>query len=85
MSSICHRSSPYRQLAEMQDMLGFQNLIEGRISCLYLNMRQWDIDRLKLGKHAPHWCNGLVLHLLQITHRQWSYRNQTAHYKLEMI
>jgi hypothetical protein len=81
MSSICRRYSPYRHLTEMQDILGFQNLIEGRISSLYLHVRQWDITRRKLGKYAPHWCNGLILHLLQITHRQWSYRNQTVHYK----
>jgi hypothetical protein len=81
MSSICRRYSLYRQLAKMQDILGFQNLIEGRISSLYLHMRQWDITRCKLSKHAPHWCNGLILHLLQITHRQWSYRNQTVHSK----
>jgi hypothetical protein len=54
MSIICHPGSPYRQLAEMQDTLGFQNLIEGHISCLYLNMIQWDIDCRKLGKRAPH-------------------------------
>jgi hypothetical protein len=41
MYSICHPNSPYLQLAEMQDTLGFQNLVEGRISCLYLTMRQW--------------------------------------------
>ena len=81
MYSICRPNSPYLQLAEMQDILGFQNLVEGRISFLYLTMRQWDITRRKLGKHAAHWCNGLILHLLQITHRQWSYRNQTVHYK----
>jgi hypothetical protein len=79
MSSICRPRSPYRQLAEMQDILGFQNFIEGHISSLYCSMRQWDIGRRKLRKHAPHWCNGFILHLLQITHRQWTYRNQTVH------
>jgi hypothetical protein len=44
-------------------------------------MRQLDISRRRLRKHAGHWCNGLVLHLLQITHRQWTYRCQTVHYK----
>jgi hypothetical protein len=81
MASICRRGSPYCGLAEMQDILGFQNFVEGRICCLYLHVRQWDIERRKLRKHAPHWCNGLILQLLQITHRQWTYRNQTVHYK----
>jgi hypothetical protein len=44
-------------------------------------MRQRDISNRKLRKHAGHWCNGLVLHQLQITHRQWMCRCQTVHYK----
>ena len=44
-------------------------------------MRQWDISRRSLNKQAAHWCNGFILHLLQITHRQWTFRNQTVHYK----
>jgi hypothetical protein len=44
-------------------------------------MRQLDISIRHLQKHAGHWCDGLVLHLLQITHCQWTYRCQTVHYK----
>jgi hypothetical protein len=44
-------------------------------------MRQLDISKRHLRKHAGHWCNGLVLHLLQITHHQWTYCCQTVHYK----
>jgi len=40
-----------------------------------------DIQRLRLRKHAGHWCNGLILQLLQITHRQWTFRNGTVHLK----
>jgi hypothetical protein len=29
-------------------------------------MQQLNISRRGLRKHACHWCNGLVLHLLQI-------------------
>jgi hypothetical protein len=81
MASICGRGSPYRALAEMLDILGFQNFVEGRIrriSRLYLHTWQEDIERRKLRKHAPHWCNGFILQLLQITHCQWTYRNQTV-------
>jgi hypothetical protein len=44
-------------------------------------MRQLDIEWRGLRKHAAHWWNGLILQLLQITHRQWNYRNQTVNYK----
>jgi hypothetical protein len=65
----------------MHDDLGYNNFLEGCICSLYLSMGQLDIERRRLRKHAAHWCNGLILQLLQITHRQWTYRNQTAHYK----
>jgi hypothetical protein len=81
MSSFCRPNSPYLHLASMHDDLGYNNFLEGRICTLYLSMRQLDIERRRLRRHAAHWCNGLILQLLQITHRQWTYRNQTVHYK----
>ena len=81
MSSLCTSSSPYITLATNQDKLGFHNFIEGRVSTLFGRVRQWDITRRRLRKHAPHWVNGLILRLTQITHRQWTYRNQSVHYK----
>lgn len=81
MLSLCHPNSIYRQLAYMHDQIGYDNFLEGRISSLFRSMRQRDISDRNLRKHAGHWCNGLVLHLLQITHRQWTYRCQTVHYK----
>jgi hypothetical protein len=38
-----------------------------------------DIQRRRLRKHAGHWCNGFILRLLQITHRQWTFRCGTVH------
>jgi hypothetical protein len=81
MLSFCRPNSPYTQLATVTDALGYGNFLEGRICALFLPMRQLDIERRGLRKHAAHWCNGLILQLLQITHRQWNYRNQTVNYK----
>jgi hypothetical protein len=81
MLSLCRLNLPYSQLASLHDELGYSNFLEGRICNLYQSMRQLDIERRHLRKHAAHWCNGLILQLLQITHRQWSYHNQTVHYK----
>jgi hypothetical protein len=79
--SFCGPNSIYCQLALLHDHLGYDNFLEGRISKLFRSMRQLDISRRSLRKHAGHWCNGLVLHLLQITHRQWTYRCRTVHYR----
>jgi hypothetical protein len=81
MLSFCRPNSPYAQLASLTDELGYGNFLEGRICTLFLPMRQLDIEKRGLRKHAAHWCNGLILQLLQITHRQWSYRNQSVNYK----
>jgi hypothetical protein len=65
----------------MVDELGYQNLLEGRIPMLFYMSRVEDIRRLCLRKHARHWCNGLILQLLEITHRQWTFHNGTVHLK----
>eukprot|EP00956_Cyclotella_meneghiniana_P009764 scaffold13538_cov72-Cyclotella_meneghiniana.AAC.6 len=79
MASLCTPCSDYYELAEVVDSLGFRNLLEGRISKLFYDARLADIKRWHLNKHAGHWCNGLILRLLQITYRQWTYRNGTVY------
>jgi hypothetical protein len=43
--------------------------LEGRIPKLFYSSRVEDIRRLRLRNHAGHWCNGLILQLLQITRK----------------
>ena len=81
--SFCSLFSRYRHLAAMIDGLGFSNFLEGRIPSLFLSCRQQDITRRRLRRHAAHWCNGFILQLLQVTHRQWSYRNGSTHLKVK--
>jgi hypothetical protein len=63
----------------MVDCLGFRNLLEGRIPTLFYTTRLDDIKRRHLNKHAGYWYNGLILRLLQIIHRQRTFRNGTVH------
>jgi hypothetical protein len=65
----------------MVDNLGFLNMMEGCILKLFYSVQVDDIQWLWLCKHAGHWCNGLILQLLQITHRQWTFQNGTVHLK----
>lgn len=65
----------------MVDDLGFLNIMEGRIPKLFYSTRVDDIQRLRLRKHAGHWCNSLILQLLKITHCQWIFCNGTVHLK----
>jgi hypothetical protein len=79
MLSLCRPHSRYCQLAKMVDGLGLRNLLEGRIPRLFYDCRLADIQRCHLRKHAGHWCNGLILRFLQITHRQWTFRCGKVH------
>ena len=79
MMSLCGVRSRYCRLAHMVDALGFRNMMEGRIPLLFYHYRVEDIQRRRLRKHAGHWCNGFILRLLQITHRQWTFRCGTVH------
>jgi hypothetical protein len=79
MLSLCTPHSRYCSLAYLVDDLGFRNILEGRIPKMFYDVRSADIQRRGLRKHAGHWCNGLILRLLQITHRQWTFRCGTVH------
>eukprot|EP00956_Cyclotella_meneghiniana_P025491 scaffold53356_cov47-Cyclotella_meneghiniana.AAC.4 len=82
MESLTPLHSPYLTLAQAQDLIGFDNLLVGRLPKVLINImspiltmrnqRKVTIDR---------WAKDLSRHLLLFTHRQWAYRNSTAHYK----
>jgi hypothetical protein len=65
-------------LALIVDQLGFHNLLEGRIPKLFLRVWEDDITRRCLRRHAGHLCNGLIVRLLQISRRQWTFGNSTT-------
>ena len=81
MTSLCSPGSRYFHFAVIQDKLGFRNFIEGRVPAILVGLRSDYIAQNGLRRHAGHWCNGLILRLLQIIHRQWTFRNGTVHYR----
>eukprot|EP00956_Cyclotella_meneghiniana_P036091 scaffold121288_cov49-Cyclotella_meneghiniana.AAC.1 len=82
MESLTPPHSPYLTLAQAQDLIDFDNLLVGRLPKALINImspiltlrnqRKVTIDR---------WAKDLSRHLLLFTHRQWTYRNSTVHYK----
>ena len=73
------RGSRYERLAQAHDKLGWDNFLEGRICVLYLELQQDYMDSHSfLFRYRPSiesWARGLMSQLLQLTHRQWLYRN----------
>ena len=45
-------------------------------------MRHHEIEVDNLRTTAEYWSRGLIRRLVQITHRQWIYRNSTVHHKV---
>ena len=71
-----------RSAAALQDRLGWRNLLEGRLCRAWVDIQADHYRRRGIRKHAPTWARGLILRLLQLTHRQWTYRNSTVHIRV---
>ena len=70
-------------LAESQDRLGWDCFVEGRISTVFLQVTKQSLSAGKSQQTATNWCQKLVGHLLQITHKQWVFRNSQVHQKFQ--
>ena len=68
-------------LAKSQDIIGWKNFMEGRISRHFFDVQN---EYLTLGNHrmdAEQWTKQLISKILHITHSQWIFRNFTLHDK----
>ena len=79
MSSIVHRMPLFTTVARDIDTLGWDCLLEGRVPLSLI-----ELQAFYLRKHSSYWKiktwgSHLVQHLLNITHRQWLYRNARIH------
>ena len=68
-------------LAKSQDIIGWKNFMEGRISRHFFDVQN---EYLTIGNHrmdAEQWKRQLISKILHITHSQWIFRNFTLHDK----
>ena len=70
-------------LAELQDRLGWDCFVEGRISRVFLQVIKASLSARESQQTAKNWCQKLVGSLLQITHKQWVFRNSQVHKKFQ--
>ena len=79
-ASFANFSSPDTQEAALaQDAIGWQNFAEGKISSLWRPIQQTFYSEISSRRTARRWCSGLVSHLLELTHDQWTTRNGVVH------
>ena len=83
MQSLVSKTSEYQLVAKFHDRLGWDNFVEGRLCSIWLQHREADIARHRLRSTAESWAKGLIHRLLELTHRQWIYRNTEVHFVAE--
>ena len=73
------RGNRFSAFAESQDIIGWRRFMEGMISKELIKI-QTTYYEIHGGKFAPdNWARQLVIQHLEITHRQWLYRNVQVH------
>ena len=81
VSSLLRHDSKYLSYADEHDRLGWDNFLEGRVSQTLFQLQQDTLVRAGSSWRIQAWAKKFVQHLLEITHRQWSYRNAKVHLK----
>ena len=81
LRSLLRPNSKYQQYAAEHDRLGWDNFLEGRVSQTLFQLQQDNLVRAGSSWRIQTWAKKFVQHLLEITHRQWSYRNAKVHLK----
>jgi hypothetical protein len=68
--------SPEMQcLASSQDLIGWRNFMEGRISCCFFEVQQSHLSSGHARMNASDWVQQLILKVLHMTHGQWILHN----------
>ena len=74
-------STVVKALAEEQDLIGYCNFMEGRVSSKFAEIQMKHLAESEGHLNGQDWVKGLISRVLQITHSQWLYRNITLHDK----
>ena len=82
MAEICVPFPRLHDLAAKQDAIGFDNLIIGRLPKALLPLVKPSLQQAnRRGLTPQYWAKNLAYELILFTHKQWTYRNGTVHYK----
>ena len=82
MVSCAPDSNPnLASVATAQDNLDWDSFVEGRITINFLSAVKPTLSGRRRRLTPKKWCQQLISKLLQITHKQWLFRNSDVHYK----
>ena len=75
-----NRDNNCLQLARETDSLGWECLLEGRVSQQWLSLARADLSETSNPMSPESWTRCFIDRLLQVTHQQRSYRNYKVHF-----
>ena len=67
------------ELARGQDLIGYRNFMEGRITKKFLDIQSHHLMDAEGYLSGYDWVKTFISKILQITHSQWIFRNMTLH------
>ena len=67
------------RLARSQDLIGWRNFMEGRISKDFYNLQHMHLETSSSFLNGGDWMRQFISRVLHITHSQWIYRNFVLH------
>jgi hypothetical protein len=79
MTEIAKNEPSYQILAEDMDALGWDCFLEGRVPTSLIEIQHTSLQSSRSWWKIKTWASHFIQHLLNITHRQWLYRNARIH------
>ena len=83
MECLSVQTSEYVNLAQVCDRIGYDGLVEGRIASKWLEIVRPMLKEAGLRLSPQRWGREFVAKLLNITHKQWIFRNSKKHFRGE--
>merc|ERR1712153_265864 len=80
MECLSVQTREYVNLAQVCDKIGYDWLVEGIISSMWLEVVRPMLKEAGLRLSPQRWGREFVAKLLNITHKQWIFRNSKKHY-----
>ena len=68
------------KLAQMQDTIGWDHMLEGKVTKLFKSYQHSHLITSASMLTAADWLNQFIQRLLHLTHGQWIYRNVSRHH-----
>jgi hypothetical protein len=79
MTRISERYFHLSECAKEMDALGWDNFMEGRVGSTLFSMQKLALKRSGSRLHIKSWSTNFIRHVLEITHKQWIFRNTRTH------